>query len=260
MELTRFASYTSRRPLLFIFVQAAKEIDMTKNRWIAWSLALASVSGIPALAQTQFPTAPTIPQVVPPPAANSADGLAVTELKIALQKAQIQSALAERVAQVKEDMLKTIQTRAGASGADQEAALNAQADAIAARAAADAAKIDVASLDVQNRAGPAALQQAQNAAAPQPSGAIPPASPLVAQLMQMDFKKQQIQTNAAAQMTPLKQKIYDYLAAQQKAGAAPSEKVMDAMLDLEAAKAAQQTAALDQQMMSARMAAAGVRP
>jgi len=233
---------------------------MTKNRWIALSLVITSVSGLAVLAQTQFPQAPTIPQVGPPPAANSAEGLAAAELKVAFQKAQIQSALADRISQIKDEDLKTAQAKFQSGVTDQAALISAQADAVAARAAADTAKIDVASLDIQNRAGPAALQQAQNAGMPAAGGALPPATPLMAQLMQLDYKKAQIQANAAGLMTPLKQKLYDFLAAQEKTGATTHEKVTDALLDLEAAKAGQQTTALDLQLMTSRMSAMGVKP
>jgi hypothetical protein len=233
---------------------------MNKNRWIILSmLAIAPIGGLAALAQTQFPTPPTVPQIVPPTVASPADTLATTELRIALQKAQIQAALTERVAQAREENLKTLQAKASAGTVDQEALLDAQMDAVAARAAAESAKIDAASLDTQNRAGAAALQQAQNSSMPPQGGFIPPANPLIAQLMQMDYKKAQIQSSTAAQMVPLRQKLYDLVAAQQKAGTATSEKLTDAMLDLEAAKAAQRTAALDEQLLRARMTASGVK-
>jgi hypothetical protein len=228
---------------------------MILRRSIAISALIALPLGIVAAAQ-QFPAAPAIPQVTPPAAGG--ESLAVTELRIALQKAQIQSALADRIAQVKDANLKSLQEKEGAGAVEVGAQLNAQCDAISARAAAESARLDVLSLDIQSRAGAAAVQQAQAAFAQQ-QGVVAPNS-LIAQLMQNDFKKIQLQANAAAQMTPIRQKIYDQVSAQYKAGVATAEKLSDALLDLEAAKAAQQTAALDQQLMTARMTSAGLKP
>jgi hypothetical protein len=232
---------------------------MKTNRWIAISLlSLVPLCGALALAQTRVSVPPMAPPFMPPTAPQAPENIAVTELRIGLQKAQIQAMLANQVAQVKEDALKALQPKAEAGQADMAKFLDAQADSIAAHAAADTVRIDVASMELQFRAGPAALQQAQSAP-PQPGGSAPQASPLMAQLMQMDLQKAHIQATAAAQIYPIKQKIYDLLVAQQKAGTATSDKVDDALLDLEAARAGQLTTALDEQLMTARLAAMGVK-
>jgi hypothetical protein len=233
---------------------------MSKNRWIAISLlAIVPACGVLALGQYAVPDPPKLPQFSPQAPPLPVENIAVTELRIGLQKAQIQSTLAERVAQVKEDGLRAVQSKASMATVDQETLLNAQTDAIGARAAADSARVDVAIMDTQFRAGPAALQQAQAASQQQQGGGIPQASPLMAQLMQSDLKKVQIQAAAAAQIVPVKQKLYDLLVAHQKAGTATADKVTDAMLDLEAAKVGQQIAAMDEQLMIARLTASGVR-
>lgn len=88
---------------------------MVLHRYVALAALMAMPLGIVAAAQ-QFPTAPAIPQVTPPAAGG--ESLAATELRIALQKAQIQSALADRIAQAKDEILKSLQEKEGAGAVE----------------------------------------------------------------------------------------------------------------------------------------------
>ena len=184
------------------------------------TLAVVPAVGMLAYAQYTVPNPPPRPQQQPQPYPPQQQGgyqqqpafggqpqqgesLAVTELRVGLQKAQIQSALADRVAQVKEDAARAAQARraANADPNAEEASLNAQADAILARAAADLAKIDANIMDTQFRAGPAAIQQAQ-AAAQQQQGYGQQPNPLATQIMSMEVQKAQIQASTAARIVP----------------------------------------------------------
>ncbi len=198
-----------------------------------------------------LPVPPTVPAPVPPvaPAPPTVPGmqesLPVLELKTELKKAQIQSALSDKVTQVKEDAYKVLAAKRDATAAGQAALMSAELDAEVARAGAEVARLNVQEADVQLKNGQASY--------PAP-GQV--ASPSMAQVLQLELKKAQNQSASAAKVADIRQRQYDLEAAQMKAGQSTLEKVSDAMLDLEAAKATAEVAKLDESLMEARLNAA----
>lgn len=222
---------------------------MKNGRWLVWTMLAAlpvtGMAGYELTAVGQFspvrPVAPAAP-VAPAVSAAPAESQATAEMRIELKKAQIQAALSEKIAQVKEEALKALQ----ASPAGVDLLLSAQLDVVMARAGADVAKLNMESVDTQLRSGQAGMQQNPNQ----------PPTPTTIQLLRLEVKKAQIQTVAAAKVVDLRQKQYEREMAQLKDGKSTVEKVSDAMLDVEAAKATAEIARLDEQLMDLRVSAA----
>jgi hypothetical protein len=207
-------------------------------------------------APPQPPQAPAQYQYQPAPQ-QAQNNPALAEAQNELKKLEIQSRLAERIAQVKEDArrLKASQNKAGAEG--PSALWDAEGDAAQARAGADMAKVDVQILDLQIRSGlinppPAAPQGGPQGqfGSQQPGGAN---SAAIAQILQLEARKAHIQAGVAAMLRDLRQKQYDFVKSQVDGGTAPQEKLMDATVDLESAKAGAEIAALDEGMANSRV-------
>jgi len=195
---------------------------------------------------------------------------ALAEAKVELQKAQIQSALAERIAQAKEDIRRAKKEAAQTGQADDASVLDAEADAAESRANADIAKVNVQILDLQIRSGlitpPAPPQGTQGGGAGYTPGSVQPGAapqapnPAIIQVFQLELKRAHIQSGVTALLVQIRQKQYDLAKSLQAAGHLTQEKLTDAMLDLESAKAAAQIAPLDEGLMVMQLQQAGGRP
>jgi hypothetical protein len=208
------------------------------------ALPVAGLAGYDLTAAGQFaparPVAPAAP-VAPVAPVAPAESQATAEMRIELKKAQIQAALSEKIAQVKEEALKALQ----ASPAGVDLLLSAQLDVVMARAGADVAKLNMESVDTQLRSGQIGPQNPNQ-----------PPTPTTIQLLGLEVKKAHIQTVAAVKVVDIRQKQYEREMAQLKDGKSTAEKVSDAMLDVEAAKATAEIAQLDERLMDSRVSAA----
>jgi hypothetical protein len=200
----------------------------------------------PPQAPQQYPPQQYPPQYgqQPPQQQPALDQQAQRELGIELRKAQIQATLADRVAAVKEDMLRRLQST---SGADEGQVFDAQADAAGARAGAEIAKLNTQIVDIQLRSGQVPQQQGYGQ---QPN-------PTTVQILGIELQKTRIQTRLGEQIAEIRRKNFERL---QRLQNVPLDVMTGATLDFESSRAMLEVARLDEQLMASRLQAAGGRP